>query len=128
MFPPRLIVPTLLILATGMGLGSIHNAQARGALPGLDAPLGVVLILLTLLAFVCAVLVFRHYDSAKAIGYRLAMGAAVVGALIQWINFGLTMATEGSLSGWLVHEYLGLIASTLIFVQLFWTRPNATVR
>ena len=114
----KLIVPTALILATGMGIGSLHNAQARGSLPGFFTPFGFTLIALTFVAFICGILIFKYFDRADTITKRTAMGAAILATIIESLNLVTTLASEGSLSGWLFHEYLGIIAAPIAIIAV----------
>lgn len=112
------ILPLLLILAAGMGIGSIHNAQMRGAIPGVFTPLGFGLIAATLVIFVCAVILFRFYDKSGVITRRLAIIAATIAFVLEALNLVTTVMAEGSISGWLAHEYLGVIVSAVLFVKI----------
>ncbi|MDE3090693.1 MAG: hypothetical protein KGJ80_15065 [Chloroflexota bacterium] len=116
------ILPILLTLAGGMAVGSIHNAQSRGALPGVTTPMGLVLILATLLLFVIGLVLLRYYDRPGSITFGVAMGCASVALFLELGNMATTVMTEGSFAGMLFHEYLGLVVAVLQFVKLLWER------
>ncbi len=107
-----------LILSTGMGVGSLHNAQMREALPGFFTPLGFTLIALTFLAFLGGLLLLFYAEKAGGFTRAHALGAAVFATVIEGLNLVTTLASEGSLHGWLFHEYLGVIVAPLILVVL----------
>ena len=107
-----------LILSTGMGIGSLHNAQVREALPGFFTPLGFMLIALTFIAFLAGLLVLLYSMNAGGFSRLHAIVASGIATVIQSLNLVTTLASEGSLEGWLFHEYLGVIVAPLILATL----------
>lgn len=117
------ILPFLLILAAGMGVGSIHNAQSRGGIPDPDSGFGFTLIFATFIIFVIGFVVWRYYDGHKGVGKALALGGAVLAMVLELANLFSTLAAEGNLNGWLFHEYLGLVVSILLVIQIMLVSP-----
>ena len=118
------ILPILLTLAGGMAVGSLHNAQMRGAMPGLTTPFGLILIVTTVLVFTAGLVLLRYYDRPGSVAFGLAMGFASVALLMELGNLATTLMDKGSLTGWLFHEYLGLTVASLQFVKLLWERRS----
>lgn len=116
------ILPILLTLAGGMAIGSLHNAQMRGALPGLTTPFGLILIVTTVLIFIAGLVLWRYYDRPGSVTFGMAMGFGSVALLMELGNLASTLADKGSLAGWLFHEYLGLVVASLQFVKMLWER------
>lgn len=118
------ILPILLTLAGGMAVGSIHNAQMRGALPGLTTPFGLTLIVLTAFVFIAGLVLLRYYDHPGSIKFGVALGAGSTALALELVNLATTLVGEGSLARWLFHEYLGLGVAVLQFVKLLWERRS----
>lgn len=125
MLKPNLILPFLLILAAGMGIGSLHNAQARGGLPGFFTPFGFTLIALTFVIFVMGFIVYRYYDHPGSLSWGKALVASLIAMVLELVNLLTTLMSEGSLAGWLFHEYLGVAAGVLVFAKLLTERRRA---
>lgn len=106
----------VLLLALGMGVGSIHNAQAREALPGPFTPMGGLLIGLTLLGFVAALYLWRYFSETGAVTRKTALALAVFIAVLEGLNLVTTLMSEGSVGGWLIHEYLGLLMAPVVLL------------
>ena len=112
------ILPILLTLAGGMAVGSIHNAQSRALLPGITTPFGAFLILAVLLVFTAGLVLLRYYDRPGSVKFSVALGFASLALVLELMNTATNLADGGSLTGWLFHEYLGLIAAVLLFAKL----------
>lgn len=117
-----LLLPFAIILASGMAIGSIHNAQIRDVLPGIFTPFGAILIALSLLQLILGLLLWRYYEKLPPLAWRGALIAAGVITVIGSLNLITTLQSDGSLAGWLFHEYLGVIAGPLQFVKLLFER------
>ena len=120
----KTILPFLLTLAGGMAVGSIHNAQMRGGLPGLTTPLGLFLIGGSFLIFVAGLVLLRYYDRPGSLSWGAALGFGGIALLVELGNLASTLSGKGSLAGWLFHEYLGLAAAILQFVKLLRERRS----
>lgn len=120
----HLILPFLLILAGGMGIGSVHNSQARGAMDGFFTPSGFILIAVISLIFLSGFVVFRFYDHPGGISWGWATAAAAVGFVLGALNLIGTLLDVGNLSGWLFHEYLGFIVATLMLAKILSERQR----
>ena len=122
----NIILPVLLTLAGGMAIGSIHNAQMRGGLPGLTTPFGLILIVTTVLVFMAGLVLLRYYDHPGSLKFGVALGFCSAALAVELLNLVTTLMDGGSLSGWLFHEYLGLAAAILQFVKLLVERRGTT--
>jgi hypothetical protein len=116
------ILPILLTLAGGMALGSLHNAQMRGALPGLTTAFGLILIVTTVIVFIAGLVLLRYYDRPGSVTFGAALALGSLALLMELSNLATTLMDKGSLTGWLFHEYLGLTVASLQFVKLLWER------
>ncbi len=119
------LLPILLTLAGGMAVGSIHNAQSRGALAGLTTPFGLVFILLALIIFVAGLVLLRYYDHPGSVTFSVAMVFAGLALLGELGNFAANVAEPGGLGRMLFHEYLGLVVAVLQFGKLLWERGKS---
>ena len=115
------ILPILLTLAGGMAVGSIHNAQSRGAVPGLTTPLGWFLIVTTLLLFAFGLVLLRYYDRPGSIKYSVALTCASIALFFELGNLGMS-ASDGSIASMLFHEYMGPVVAVLLFGKLLLER------
>ena len=118
----RQILPLAIILSGGMGIGSIHNAQARGAMPGFSTVPGFLIILAVIIIFTLGLLVYRYTENLSPLKWRGAAIASFFIAFLEIGNLGSTLQAEGSIDGWLFHEYLGLVAGILLFVQILFEK------
>ena len=116
------ILPILLTLAGGMAVGSIHNAQSRGVLPGISTPFGVFLILAVLLIFLSGLVLLRYYDRPGSVKFGAALGFASLALVLELMNGATSLMDGGGLAGWLFHEYLGVVVSILLFAKLLFEK------
>ena len=120
-----LLLPFAIILASGMAIGSIHNAQMRDVIPGAFTPFGGILLALTLVQLIIGLLLWRHYENLPPLAWRGAVIAAGIVTVIGLLNLITTLQGEGSLAGWLFHEYLGLIVGPLQLIKLLFERGRS---
>ena len=120
-----LLLPFAIILASGMAIGSIHNAQMRDVIPGACTPFGAILLALTLVQLIIGLLLWRHYENLPPLAWRGAVIAAGIVTVIGLLNLITTLQGEGSLAGWLFHEYLGLIVGPLQLIKLLFERGRS---
>lgn len=113
-----LLLPFFIILAGGMAVGSIHNAQMREAMPGIFTVMGAIFILFSLLELLMGLLLWRYYEKLPPFGWFAAVMASVFVIVIGAINMLTTLQAEGTLAGWLFHEYLGPIAGVAQLIKL----------
>ncbi len=112
------ILPVLLMLAGGMAVGSIHNAQMRGNLPGVTTSFGLILIVTTVLVFIAGLVLLRYYDRPGSITFGVALGFGSAALAVELLNLATSLVGGGTLAGWLFHEYLGLAVAILQFSKL----------
>lgn len=114
-----LLLPFLIILAGGMAVGSIHNAQMRDVIPGITTPMGAILIGLSFVQLIVGLLLWRYYERLSPLNWLGAVVASVFVIILGVLNAVTTIQAEGSLDGWLFHEYLGPVVGLLQLIKLF---------
>ncbi len=114
----RQILPLAIILTGGMGIGSIHNAQMRDVMPGFLTVPGFLIMLAVIVIFTLGLLIYRYTENLSPLKWRGAAIASFVIAFLEIGNLVSSLQIDGSLAGWLFHEYVGLVAGVLLFVQI----------
>jgi len=108
------ILPFLIVISGGMGIGSLHNAMARSVI---GPVVGYIFIGAALLELLTGLAMSRYYEGLPSIGYWGAVGLTAFVFAGGMFNI-ITTLSAPTPDPMLFHEYLGPVAGGLQLVKL----------